>query len=498
MLHLLYSTHKDQPIETPSQQFTQTNYAMVAYTKTAKWLEMMEERMGRAVFDSMMQEYFRTWQFKHPYPEDVLPILRSRLKDTDQLLLHERFRKGVMYGEERLWRPVTAMPAIGANSYDGFMLGLLAHNYFNPGSGLRLLVAPMYGFHSKQFSGLGRLALNLYPKNRFSRVDVGVAASRFSKDKFTDARSDVRMQFTKIVPFIRFTLKENSPLSLRSRFIQLKHYNIREDFLTFRRVETPTDTFDRGEKQTVARQVNQLQAGISNTRVLYPYRAIVQVEQMDDIFRTTFTAEQYFNYNDKDGGLNLRFFAGKIFYNGTKTIAKQFANDRYAFNMTGPKGDEDYTFSDYFIGRNKFEKLPAQQIMVRDGAFKFRTDLLASRPGRTDNWMAAINLISHIPDRVNPLSVLPIKLPLKLFADIGTYAEAWEKNSGKSRFLYDAGIQFSLLRNTINIYWPLIYSKEFSDYSLQMYGKKRSPKNISFSFDINGFGLKRMAQQFNF
>lgn len=495
---LLYATRKDQPIETTSQEFTLTSYGMVAYTKTAKWLELMEQRMGRAVFDSMMQEYFREWQFKHPSPEIVEQLLRSRLKDTDQLLLYERFRRGMMFTEEKTVRSVLALPAIGANMYDGFMLGAMAHNYFAPHSGLRFLVAPMYGFRSKQINGIGRLALNLYPKNRFSRVDVGVAAARFSKDEFKDVYSDVRMQFTKIAPFIRFTLKENSPLSLRSRFIQLKHYNIREDFLSFVHVETPTDTFDRGEQQTINRQVNQVQAGISNTRVLYPYRAIVQVEQMDDIFRTTFTAEQFFNYNDKDGGLNLRLFAGKIFYNGTKTITKQFANDRYAFNMTGPKGDEDYTFSDYFIGRNEFEKIPTRQIMVRDGAFKFRTDLLASRPGRTDNWMAAINLISHIPDRVNPLSVLPFKIPLKLFADVGTYAEAWEKNSDKTRFLFDAGVQLSLLKNTINIYWPLVYSKEFSDYSLQIHGKKRSAKNISFSFDINGFGLKRMAPQFNF
>jgi hypothetical protein len=38
--------------------------------------------------------------------------------------------------------------------------------------------------------------------------------------------------------------------------------------------------------------------------------------------------------------------------------------------MTGPNGYEDYTYSDYFIGRNRFDKLPSQQIMMRDGGFK--------------------------------------------------------------------------------------------------------------------------------
>lgn len=497
-LQLLYSTKKDQPIETPSHSFTQLNYGLIAYSKTAKWLELIEERMGRTAFDSMMQEYYRNWQFKHPSPQDVETMLRSKLKDTDQLLLAERTKTGKMPGEKNKLRPLMITPAIGGNLYDGFMAGGFIHNYSNPSGKLRILLAPLYGFRSKQLNGLGRLSLNIYPQTKFSRIDLGVAASRFSKDEFKDIHSDVNMQFLKITPFIRFTFRENNPLSVRNRFIQFKHYSIREDFLDFTRIETPTDTFDQGINKTINRQVNQLQLGISNTRVLYPYKAVLQAEQMDDIFRTSFTAEQYFNYNDKDGGLNLRLFAGKIFYNGAKTFTKQFANDRYAFNLTGPKGDEDYTFSDYFIGRNEFEGFAAKQIMVRDGAFKFRTDLLASRPGRTDNWMAVINLVSDIPDRVNPLSVLPFKLPIKLFADIGTYAEAWEKNTQNTRFLFDAGLQLSLLKGTINVYWPLVYSKEFSDYSLQMNGKKRSPKNISFSLDINGFGLRRMIPQFNF
>lgn len=495
---LLYAAHKDQPVETPSSRFTSLNYNFVAYGKTAKWLELIEHSIGTASMDSMLQDYYRNWQFKHPSPADVDAVLGPHLHDINKLLLKERSKRGTLLGETNSLSPAMILPAIGANKYDGFMAGALFHNYFNPSLKLKVLTVPLYAFRSKQFNGLGRLSLNIYPEGRLDRVDVGVAAARFSKDNFADDRSTVNMNFLKIAPFVRFTLKENNPVSWRTRFIQLKHYQIREDFLNFTHVETPSDTFDLAGKETVNRQVNQLQLGISNTRILYPYRAIVQVEQMDDIIRTTFTAEQYFNYNDKDGGLNVRLFAGKIFFPGGKTLQKQFANDRYAFNMTGPKGDEDYTFSDYFTGRNEFEGFGTRQIMIRDGAFKFRTDLLASRPGRSDNWLAALNFVSDIPAQVNPLSVLPIKIPIKLFADVGTYAEAWEKNTQNTRFLFDAGIQLALFKNTINIYYPLFYSKEFSDYSLQMNGKKRSGKNISFSIDLNGFGLRRLAPQINF
>ena len=80
-----------------------------------------------------------------------------------------------------------------------------------------------------------------------------------------------------------------------------------------------------------------------------------------------------------------------------------------------------------------------QQIMIRDGAFKVRTDLLSNKVGKTDDWLAAANFATTIPNSINPLAVLPIRLPVKLFFDIGTYAEAWEKHAETGRFVYDAG-----------------------------------------------------------
>ncbi|MEI9908812.1 MAG: hypothetical protein WDO71_03550 [Bacteroidota bacterium] len=79
----------------------------------------------------------------------------------------------------------------------------------------------------------------------------------------------------------------------------------------------------------------------------------------------------FFNYA-KGGGLDDRLFAGKFFYSGSKTFTKQFATDRYHLIMTGANGYEDYTYSDYFIGRNEFEGIASQQIMVRDGGFKVK------------------------------------------------------------------------------------------------------------------------------
>jgi hypothetical protein len=250
--------------------------------------------------------------------------------------------------------------------------------------------------------------------------------------------------------------------------------------------------------QRVNRTLNQLLFVAENYRALYPYRGELKIEQGKDFIRTAFTGKYFFNYV-KEGGLDVRLFAGKFFYNGSKTFTKQFTTDRYHLNMTGANGYEDYTYSDYFIGRNEFKEVASQQIMVRDGAFKVRTDLLADKVGRTDDWLMAVNFSSTIPESINPLSILPFKVPLKVFVDIGTYAEPWKKNSTEDRFLFDAGIHIPILKETINIYVPLIYSGVFKDYIQSTLPKKsRLLKTISFSIDISNFSLRKFGRNLDF
>jgi hypothetical protein len=287
-----------------------------------------------------------------------------------------------------------------------------------------------------------------------------------------------------------------------NRYIQWKSFFINEEFFRI-----SNDTTIAGIDTTIRQLVNtqgknralqQLKIVFENYRALYPYSAELNIEQGKDFIRTAFTGKYFFNY-PKSGGLDVRLFAGKFFYLGNKSFSKQFATDRYHLNMTGANGYEDYTYSDYFIGRNKFERLPSQQIMLRDGGFKVRTDLYADKVGKTDDWLAAVNLVTTIPSGMNPLSVLPLNIPLKLFADIGTYADAWKRDANLDRFIFDAGLQLSLFKNVVNIYMPVIYSRVYKDYIQSALDKnKRFLKTISFSINISNFNLRNINPELDF
>src|SRR5690606_11021604 len=136
----------------------------------------------------------------------------------------------------------------------------------------------------------------------------------------------------------------------------------------------------------------------------------------------------------------------------------------------------------------------SQQMKIRDGGLKVRTDLLADKVGRSDDWLAAINFSTTIPRQLNPLSVLPVKIPLKVFADLGTSADGWDNKNGGERFLYDAGLQLTLL-STVNVYFPILYSKVYRDYFKSTISEKRFLKTISFSINLNGFPIRQQLPQ---
>ena len=513
----------DQPIETPSEQFSESNYGLVAYHKTSEWMRFLEDKLGEDNFRKMMQDYFEQWKFKHPQPQDFKALVSKNsdavatesfaLLNTKGILPNHGFTgfkvvspfkknsiKGYINNPTK--NALFISPAVGINSYDKFMIGGLITNYKLPPNKLQFLAIPMYATGSKEYVGLAKLNYTISSTHAIRKADFFVNAAHFSMNEFSDtANNKIKMQFRKIVPGFRLTFKEKDARATISKYLQWKTFFISEESikLTDGAIVNGQDTalvtyYDTPQE---SRWLNQLQFVYENYRALYPFDVTLQVEHAKDFVRPTITANYFFNYV-KNGGLELRFFAGKFFYLGERTLTKEFDNDRYFLNMTGPNGYEDYTYSNYFVGRNRFEGTESQQIMIRDGAFKVRTDLLADKIGKTDDWLMALNLNSTIPQNLNPLSVLPVKIPLRIFLDIGTYAEPWKKGSEEDRFLFDAGLHIPLFSETLNIYIPLLYNKVYGDYFKSTIPKNRFLKTISFSINLYNQQLKELNRETEF
>jgi len=505
-LHSLQKLEKDAPIDQPSTAFSENNYQLSVYEKASAWMQQLKDTLGADVFNTAMKDYYAQWQFKHPYPADFkrsiesstkkdLTVLFARLYKTDRLkkpLYKKQLKLSGLFNlrETDKYNYINIAPVIGFNRNDKVMIGGMVHNYQLPLNRLNFIAGAMYATGSGKVNSFSRVSYNV--THRLYDVEVALSHLNVSKSAFTFNNNTIYPRVARLVPSVKLTLYKPDPGYDKRLTLAFKSFILGENNLDFRTVITGSDTTDEVGLKKNNSLINRLAIGYSDSRTLYPHSVALVTDQGKNFIRAGLTAKAFFNYADNKTGLDIRLFAGKFFYLGSKTITNQIAVDRYLFNMTGPKGNEDYTYSDYFIGRNDFTGYASQQIMERDGFFKVRTDLLSNKIGKTDNWLISMNLVTDIPASLNPLQVLPVKIPLKLFADVGTYAGAWEVNAGTGRFLYDAGIQVAILNSFINIYIPLIYSKVYSNYFKSTITEKRFLKNISFSIDLQKLDLKRV------
>ncbi|MFI5151810.1 MAG: M1 family metallopeptidase [Chitinophagales bacterium] len=496
----------DQPISTSSEDFSVVNYALIAYEKAARWMKQLEDSLGTSLFDKCMQEYYQRWKFKHPYPQDFKAVIEEFSgKSLDELFAsldktgplrsnpyRRKIKPTLLFSARDIdhYDYMNFFPAIGYNVYDQFMVGAIIHNYNLAPANFRYVLAPLYASGSNQWVGLADLSYTGYPARQFQNIRIGLSGARFSSYLGTDSNgSKIFGGFYKVVPSIRLRFRNESIRSTKDNWIEFKTYFIGEKGFSYFQKSTDSLFYPSPQLYT-HRYLNQLTWNLADYRVLYPYDMQIQAQQASDFYRLQATANYFFNYPN-GGGVNLRLFAAKFGFIGERTEEKEFETSAYQPKLTAVRGSEDYTYGNYFLGRHEEDGFASQQIMMRDGGLKLRTDLFQGLQGKSENWIASINLNSSLPKKL-----FPIEIPLKIFLDLGTYAEAWGDNPPTSRFLFVGGLQLSLIKDLLNIYFPLFYSADFSNSLKTVPEENTFWKKISFSMDIQHLNAKKLIPNF--
>jgi hypothetical protein len=475
------------------------------------WLGLLRDTIGSKAFDQNMQRYFSTWKFNHPYPADFKRIMDSGSREDIQPLFEKLSSNESFFPNpaKKILKPafifsarnsgrynyIGLAPVPGYNRYDGFMLGTMIHNINLPENKFEFLFIPLYAFGSKHLVGLGRMSYSWHPEKHFSRISIGINGAHFDTNKATDSAGMFLYEnYSKLVPYIRLDFKKSNPRSSISKWMDFKSFLINEQTYAIEsyRISAKDSLNHPNAVSDNFSYINQLSFNLQDDRVLYPYGFRVEIQQSELFYRINLHANYFLNYSD-GGGLRVRFFAAKF---GVWNENKSSRVSRYEPKLLGVNGDEDYLYEDYFIGRsasNSVDKpsipnagLPAQQIMNRDGGLKLRIDGFDYLQGQSANWVSSLNFSTSLPARM-----FPFPLPLRIFFDFGTYAEAWENNPPTNRFLYAGGIQLSLFRNLLNIYAPLFYSSDFND----ALGTTNFGRKITFSIDIQNINYKKIIRK---
>ncbi len=576
ILYEFMATSEDQPIEQTSDKFKKLNYGLDVYFKTAVFMRWMEKYMGEADFSKGMKEYFDTWHFHHPYPEDFRKIMEKNtpkslgwffdtLLQTDHkidfkitkaringnntevtiknksgislpvminayskdsiissgwagafarkttitlattdwtkikidnatpdvvpannawkrhALIHNfglKMRPFIGFNESNKIQFYFA-PAIGANHYDGFMLGLVFHNLTVPENRFRFALVPMYGFASQQITGAGSIGYVWFPRRKFKEVILQVDGKSFHDyEPSMGLKDEYYNRYTKIAPSITFTFHEHDAQSPVIRTLLLKGYSITKD------------TYDAGHislgKATSVSATNYyglIRYSHDNRRTYNPFSFNIEGQMGADFAKLSAEGKIKINYNIKNKALYVRGFVGKYFpiTNDLAVTSIYQLNSSYS-------GKNDYLYDGTYYNRNDINGHYSEQISIQEGGFKVP---VYGNVSRSDNWMATLNLETDLPR----LKLLPIRL----FFDVGLIPNATPSisNASSSTLLYDGGVEIALAKNVLNVYIPIIMSNDYQNYVTNTFGNKNKwNRSVSFTLMLQNINwLKETSKQ---
>lgn len=67
----------EQPINLHADDYNTLNYSLMIYNKAGTGFNYLRAYLGDSVYDSAMHNYYRSWKFKHPQPDDLQRIFES-------------------------------------------------------------------------------------------------------------------------------------------------------------------------------------------------------------------------------------------------------------------------------------------------------------------------------------------------------------------------------------------------------------------------------------
>lgn len=374
---------------------------------------------------------------------------------------------------------LSILPALGYNAHDGLALGLILHNLRLPNRRFQFAITPQYAFNSKSWVGTGIAGYSFYPKNIFRKVTLAVQGNSYHHQDATllDGTTQIFTRHIVASPSIRFDFRNRNLRNPIQNLLEIRPTVILYQPLEFKKVQDTLFQPQIGDYRRYS--LAEVLFVHKNNRTFHPYAYQFLAEGNSEFAKIGFTGNFRIDYygegkKARRNSFYFRAFAGKFIDLDGKGDLQSTGAQNLAATYTDLN---DYMYRDVFVNRNSQTGVLSQQIAMREGGFKIRTNQYSTPIGMTNNWMAAVNM------RVD----VPVKLPFRLqgFADFGTFADAKKQNPSGGALLFDAGVEAHFFGDLLVIYCPLAMSKDFKDYTKSIYTKNRFIQTMSFSLNLS-------------
>ncbi|MEI7596994.1 MAG: M1 family metallopeptidase [Bacteroidota bacterium] len=337
--------------------------------------------------------------------------------------LHLKFLTGIDCFEKR---EVYYSPILAWNLYDHWMFGAAIYNKNIFVKNTEYLIAPLYSYSTSTLNGIASISHSFYqPVSFLQRINIELNSQTFIYSNYKS-----NLHYTKLQPQLTFNFKKKNALSPLLNQIKLSYYSINEDMLT--------KSNGNYIKTNKINDFGRISYTLNNEKTINQNKLIANIELNKSFQKAYIELFQKIAYT-QEKSMDIRLFAGAFIWQETKYYGN------YNFRMSGQTGYQDYLYDNIHFARSEQNGMLSQQFSITDGGFKSFTYV-----GQSNKWIASVNIESDIPGI----------LPIRLFADFGTYERADKVFTESQLVPFDAGISIQLFSKTLKIYIPLLYSSD--------------------------------------
>jgi hypothetical protein len=547
---LLARRNLDLPTNSESEQLKGLSYSAMAYSKAGLAFYLLKDYLGDQMFDQIMQEYFKSWKYKHPKAENLRMIFEtSSNKDLswffDDLVgskkkldygIVKNTKDGILiknYGEINSPIPIFTQSSTGNDTIywtEGFSgkkliefdknadIKLYDYNYpeLNPNNNFARHKGLLKNIEDIQIRPVGILekpgktTLNVLPAiawNNYNKIMLGGMI-------YSDVIPAKKWEY-QILPMYSFGSKDLAGIgNIQYNFYPFQGFfqqiNVNVSAKQFAFEKARGDNIERLKvglnflnKSMTSKNENNLKAEfifVSN------YFADWNIEPG----RTSYFRVQYIQRNKR----KVNPYSFKTDFHGNRNFIKASVEGNYRYVYQYKNGLDIRLFSGSFIHRNKDLNVGYNFALggknglndyLMDYQFGGRFETIESNAllanqfikeeggfasnytyGLSESFLVSTNLSSSLP--IRKYVPLQIYFNAALVGPLSNFGEEYNK----TRFLYEGGLKFNIYKNTIEVYFPIFTSPEINNYLND--NTSNYFQRVRFMLDLNKLNVFELAR----
>jgi len=336
------------------------------------------------------------------------------------------------------------------------MIGVALHNGFLIPKPFEYFVMPFYAFNNSTLAGIGKVAYNIIPYEKFIRkATFSVEATQFG--------APLNQNYHSVKGGLNLWFRNNKMKNLLTQRVYGNYI-------------AATDLYQI-ELEQKATMSSYLQIGYQLDRgaIINPFNLLAAVESGPSYLKTSLEFKYRVSYYGKKRGLDMRLFAGTMLKNNPQIPF-------YSLSSSGRSGREQYLYDGTFPER--FSVFPtsfwSRQMTFTEGGLVSPVNEMLGY----SRWLISMSFTSSLPGKAN-------KIPIKPFANflLNDHSLASGPNSP---FFYEAGLKAGLW-NFFEIYFPIIVSSNIESVTGSFKDRIRLVFNLNSFSQVklnSGFGIQ--------